>query len=101
MGQWDQRRVHGESFLKVTLTTPYRSTKAITRLARFVSKQIGMFVPKGDWGCDIEGSLPRVFDVGRDKDKLLEALKECEYSLGDSVTMLVTSSAGRPKKWLL
>ena len=43
------------SFLHVTLTTPYRSTIAITRLARFIAKCKGLVVPEGDFGSDVEG----------------------------------------------
>ena len=38
------------SFLYVTLTTPYRSTIAITSLAHFIAKCKGLVVPEGHFG---------------------------------------------------
>jgi len=76
------------SFLHVTLTTPYRSTIAITRLARFISKCRGLVVPEGDFGSDVEGTKPIFFDVGRDKRKMEEALEHCRKHLGDNATIL-------------
>ena len=62
------------SFLHVTLTTPYRSTIAITSLAHFIAKCKGLVVPEGDFGSDVEGTKPIVFAVGKDKRKMEEAL---------------------------
>merc|ERR1712168_426505 len=76
------------SFLHVTLTTPYRSTKAITSLARFMAKCKGLVVPEGDIGSDVEGIKPIVFDVGNDERKLEEALKHCHKHLRDNATIL-------------
>ena len=76
------------SFLHVTLTTPYRSTIAITRLARFIAKCKGLAVPEGDFGSDVEGTKPLLFDVGRDERKMKEALEHCSNYLGDNVTIL-------------
>ena len=41
------------SVLHVTLTTPYRSTIAITRLARFIAECKGLVVPEGDFGSNL------------------------------------------------
>merc|ERR1712001_645656 len=76
------------SFLHVTLTTPFRSTIAITRLARFIAKCKGKVVPEGDFGSDVEGTKPIVFDVGKDERKMEEALEECHNQLGDNATLL-------------
>merc|ERR1719264_2363287 len=76
------------SFLHVTLTTPYRSTIAITRLARFIAKEEGLVVPEGDFGSDVEGTKPIVFDVGKEERKLEETLDEYHKQLGDNATVL-------------
>ena len=76
------------SFLHMTMTTPYRSTIAITSLARFVAKSTGVHVPEGDFGSDVEGIKPLFFDIGRDPTKMMEALKRCREKLGDNVTLL-------------
>merc|ERR1719295_1578048 len=76
------------SFLHGTLTTPYRSTIAITSLARFFAKCNNMVVPEGDFGSDVEGTKPTFFDVGNDERKLEEALKHCRKHLGDNATIL-------------
>ena len=76
------------SFLHVTLTTPYRSTKAITSLARFIAKCKGLVVPEGDFGSDVEGTKPIFFDVGKDERKIEKALKQCRKHLGDNSTIL-------------
>merc|ERR1719264_668446 len=76
------------SFLHVTLTTPYRSTIAITRLARFITKCKGLVVPEGDFESDVEGTKPILFDVGKDERKMEEALKHCRKHLGDNATIL-------------
>ena len=65
------------SFLHVTLTTPYRSTIAITRLARFIAKSIGLVFSEGEFGSDVEGTKPILFDVRRDERKMNEALEHC------------------------
>merc|ERR1719209_1955982 len=76
------------SFLHVTLTTPYRSTIAITSLARFIAKCKGLVVPEGDFGSDVEGIKPIFFDVGNDERKMEEALKHCRMHLGDNATII-------------
>ena len=76
------------SFLQVTLTTPYRSTIAITSLARFIAKCNGLVVPEGDFGSDVEGIKPIFFDVGNDERKMTEALEHCRKVLGDKATIL-------------
>ena len=82
------------SFLYVTLTTPYRSTIAITLLARFIAKCKGLYkglgVLEGECGSDVEGTTPIFLDVGKIKDerKIIEALNHCRKHLGDDVTMI-------------
>ena len=76
------------SFLHVTLTTPYRSTIAITALARFVAECKGLDVPEEDYGSDVKGTKPIFFDVGEDQRKLGEALEGCQEHLKDNVTVL-------------
>ena len=76
------------SFLHVTLTTPYRSTIAITKLARFMAKCKGLYVPEEDFGSDVVGTKPIFFDVGKDERKMKEALEHCRKHLGDNVTTL-------------
>ena len=76
------------SFLHVTLTTPYRSTIAITRLARFMARREGLLIPEGDFGSDVEGTKPIFFDVGVDEKKMKEALEHCRKHMGDNVTIL-------------
>ena len=77
-----------DSFLHVTLTTPYRSTIAITRLAQFIAKQEGLVVPKGQFGSDCEGTKPIFFDIGKPKSETKKALEYCRKCLGDNVTIL-------------
>ena len=90
------------SFLHVTLTTPYRSTKAITRLARFIAECKGLVVPEGDFGSDVEGTKPIVFDIGTDERKMALALEECHKRLGDNATILIDNrmNPGQIKKWM-
>merc|ERR1719222_1770006 len=88
------------SFLRVTLTTPYRSTIAITRLARFIAQCKGLGVPEGDFGSDVEGTKPIVFDVGKDERKMEEALEECHKQLGDNVTVLYDYDREPIEKWM-
>jgi len=77
-----------ESFLRIDLSTPYRSTIAITSLARFIAKCIGKDVPEGDFGSDVEGKKPIVFDTGKDEVKLREALQRSRDLIGDDATLL-------------
>ena len=65
------------SFLHIILTTPYRSTIAITSLACFIAKCDGMVVPEGNIGSDVEGFRPIFFYVGKDERKTEEALAHC------------------------
>ena len=95
------------SFLHVTLTTPYRSTIAITSFARFIAKyKVGLVVPEGDFGSDVEGFKPIVFDVGKDKRKMEEALDECHKQLRDNVTVVYYNNNGHDcnqkqiEKWM-
>ena len=90
------------SFLHVTLTTPYRSTIAITRLARFIAKCEGLVVPEGDFGSDVEGTKPIFFDVGEyNIRKVEEALDECHKQLGDNVTILhINRHRKEIEKWI-
>ena len=76
------------TFHHITLTTPYRSTIAITSLARCIAKQKGLFVSDGDFGSDVQGKLPIFFDVGRDQEEMEQALDYCRQHLGDNVTLL-------------
>ena len=76
------------SVLHVTLTIPYRSTIAITSLARFIAKCKNLVVPEGDFGSDVVGTKPLFFDVGLHERKLKEALEHCYKHLGDNVTIL-------------
>ena len=86
------------SFLHVTLTTPYRSTIAITSLARFIAKFYNLVVPEGDFGSDVEGTKPTVYDVGTDERKLKAALKHCRKQLGDNATILYHFNHGSIEK---
>ena len=83
------------TFLQVTLTTPYRSTMAITRLGHFIAKFEGSGVPEGEFGSDVEGTKPILFNIDEDKRKMKEALKHCRKHLGDNVTIL--SDYGLPE----
>ena len=76
------------SFLQVMLTTPYRSTRAITTLSRFIAKCKGLALPEGEIGSDVEGSNPIFFDVGDDEKKMEEALDHCRKHFKDNVTIL-------------
>ena len=86
------------SFLHVTLKTPYRSTRAITFLARFIAAKckgldvpdIGQSLPIGS---DVEGIRPIFFDIGKDERKMEEALEECHKQLGNNVTILYDSDS--------
>ena len=70
------------------MTTPYRSTIAITSLALFIAKCKGLVVPEGDFGSDVEGIEPIVFDVGHSERKIVEALEYCHKQLGKNATVL-------------
>ena len=76
------------SFLQVMLTTPHRSTRAITTLSRFIAKCKGLDLPEGEIGSDVEGSKPIFFDVGDDEKKMEEALDHCRKHFKDNVTIL-------------
>ena len=80
------------SFLRVTLTTPYRSTIAITSLARYIAKCSDIAVPGGDFGSDVEGTKPIFFDVDKDKRKVEEALEHCHKQMGDDIIIIYVSS---------
>ena len=77
-----------ECFLHINLATPYRSTIAITNLARFIAKCEGKDVPEGEFGSDVEGKKPIVFDVGKDDVKLSEALQRSHNMFGNDATLL-------------
>ena len=77
-----------ESFLHIDLATPYRSTIAITTLARFLAECKGQDVPEGEFGSDVEGKKPIVFDIGRDEVKLREALQRSRDLFGNDATLL-------------
>ena len=76
------------AFLQVTLTIPYRSTIAITSLARFMEERISLKVPEGDLGTDVEGVKPMYFDIGSERCKIKEALVYCCNQMGVSATIL-------------
>ena len=76
-----------ESVLQINLTTPYRSTIAITSLARFLVKSYGLDVPEGEFGSDVEGKKPTVFDFGADEVELKKSLQSRER-MGDEATLL-------------
>ena len=70
---------------QVSLTVPYRSTKSITSLTRFMTKWMNMkSLTKfdGEIGSDVEGELPGFIDATTDqmKGQLGEALAFCRYS---------------------
>merc|ERR1712233_203330 len=39
-------------------------------------------------GSDVEGTMPIVFDIGKDKRKMEEGLEECHKQLGNNATVL-------------
>merc|ERR1712037_409826 len=84
----DLRTTLPESFLHINLATCYRSTIAITTLARFIAECEGKVVPEGEFGSDVEGKKPIVFDVGKDEVKLREALQRSRDLFGDDATLL-------------
>ena len=77
-----------DSFLRINLATPYRSTIAITSLARFIAKFKGAVFPEGDFGSDVKGKKPIMFDVGNDEVKLREALERSRALFGNNTTLL-------------
>merc|ERR1712038_34695 len=79
-----------DSVLHINLTTPYRSTIAITSLARFLAKRMGYYVVpyEGKCGSDVDGKKPIVFDVGADKDNLKIALQRSREQFGDNATLI-------------
>ena len=80
------------------MTTPYRSTIAISSLARCVAKSRGLIVREGDFGSDVEGTKPIFFDAGKDGEKVKDALKKCREQLGDNVTILYDVNPDSIKK---
>ena len=80
------------SFLRVTLTTPYRSTIAITSLARYIAKCSDIAVPGGDFGSVVEGTKPIFFDVDKDKRKVEKALEHCHKQMGDNIIIIYVES---------
>ena len=77
-----------ESVLHINLTTPYRSTIAITSLARFLAKCWDLDVPEVELGSDIEGGKAIAFVVGGDKVKLTLALQKSLELMGTEATLL-------------
>ena len=67
------------SQLMFVMTTPYRSTIAITRLARFIAKSIGLVFSEGEFGSDVEGTKPIFFDVSKEERIINEALGQCYH----------------------
>ena len=84
------------SFQRVTLSTPYRSTIAITRLARFIAKRNGLVFPETEIGSDVEGTKPILFDVGHDEKKMVKALSQCRKHLGDNAIILYDNHFQNP-----
>ena len=70
------------SFLHVELTVPYRSTIAITSLARFIANTTNLSVPTGGIGSDVLGIKPILFCVSEDEKTIEEALTETHKVLG-------------------
>ena len=83
-------------FEHVTLTTPYRSTIAITKLARFITECEEVALPDEDYGSDVEGIKPIFFDTGSDERKIKEALEYCHRCFGDDVTILYDGEEDNP-----
>ena len=54
----------------------------------FIAKVKGEVVPEGEFGSDVEGKKPIVFDVGKDEVKLREALQRSRDLIGDDATLL-------------
>ena len=77
-----------ESVLQINLTTPYRSTIAITSLAHFFAKRYNRRVPEGEFGSDVEGKKPTVFDFGADEVKLKKSLQRSRERMGNEATLL-------------
>jgi len=77
-----------ESVLQINLTTPYRSTIAITSLARFLAKGWGLDFPEGEFGSDVKGKKPIAFDVGGSLENLKMALQRSREQLGGVATLL-------------
>ena len=83
------------SFLRVPLRTPYRSTKSIARLARFMATRLGSSLYDAEIGSDLEGKKPILFDTGAFDNsstanvvKLKYALEAAQRDLGsDAVTL--------------
>ena len=76
-----------ESVLQINLTTPYRSTIAITSLAHFLAKRYNRDASEGEFGSDVEGKKPTVFDFGADEVELKKSLQSRER-MGDEATLL-------------
>ena len=53
-------------------------------------------VPVGDFGTDVQGSKPILFDVGKDERKMEEALKECLKLMGDKDVTVLYDMYGLP-----
>ena len=68
--------------------TEASSKKVSNTLARFIAKCEGKDIPEGDFGSDVEGKKPIVFDVGKDEVKLREALQRSRDLIGDDATLL-------------
>ena len=66
------------SFLHVALTVPYRSTIAITSLARFIASSTNLSVPTGGIGSDVLGIKPILICVSEDEKTMKEALMETQ-----------------------
>merc|ERR1719458_1486512 len=83
------------SFLKIELTTPYRSTIAITKFARFIGEGKGLKKrkekkEKEDIGSDVVGIKPTFFEVKGER-MMEEALAACRIQMGGNATILFDS----------
>ena len=72
----------------VTLSTPYRSTVAITSLAHFIAKCNDIDIPEGDLGTDVQGIKPILYDVGKDESKMVKVIELCFKGFGRNFTVL-------------
>jgi len=85
------------TFLRTTLTTQYRSTIAITKLARFIARSDGLVVPETEFGSDVEGEKPLVFAVGGNRRKMKDAFNKCQEVLGKDATILYSAESHKTK----
>ena len=90
-----------ESVFQINLTTPYRSTIAITSLARFLAKSHVEYVPEGEFGTDVEEKKPIVFGVGSNKDKQIQVSLEVAGHSNCNPSSGITEECVVPKRQTL